>query len=154
MTETAHSHIRTYKYPDRNQPSNAPSLRCSALLLPRIEMIFSSSVPNLPSPAAYNSCSGRYTLSHSHSHNNLASRGFISAHRSSSGDVGQCVEPKTAQETCFFLNLSLPWEKNPGFHVLSLALLWYISHIILKKYHLIKYRNDNNTIAKESIING
>lgn len=39
----------------------SPFLRCSTLLLPRIVMNFSSSVPNLPSPAANKSCNSRGT---------------------------------------------------------------------------------------------
>lgn len=64
---SSHHHICTKQPSSIPTQSGSPFLRCSALLLPRIVMNFSSSVPNLPSPAAYNSCNGRHTLEATHS---------------------------------------------------------------------------------------
>lgn len=66
-------HITTSKWAGTGKLANSPFLRCSALLLPRIVINFSSSVPNFSSPAAYKSCNGRphtdvHTLSLTHTH--------------------------------------------------------------------------------------
>lgn len=66
-------HITTSKWAGTGKLADSPFPRCSALLLPRIVINFSSSVPNFPSPAAYKSCNGRphtdvHTLSLSHTH--------------------------------------------------------------------------------------
>lgn len=76
-------HITTSKWAGTGKLANSPFLRCSALLLPRIVINFSSSVPNFSSPAAYKSCNGRphrcsYSLSHTHG--NLVLTWFIETH--------------------------------------------------------------------------
>lgn len=61
--EKWHIHHQSRRlHQDKGAARCSPFLRCSSLLFPMILIKVSSSVPNLPSPAANRSCNGRETL--------------------------------------------------------------------------------------------